>query len=267
MKMSYGKGGTKQQYALRKKIKSTVQSKVKKNQKGKTPTTTKRRQTVLKAPKKDTPAKKLPPGFKAKVHYKSGKVKITADVRYETEKTDPLIKVKNIGPKGEIVHKRFIGPKKEVKWFDEQGNEVAAVDVQTAQMMPDGTFKPVSITRTKDIKVDPVDAEVANDFLPYSYLELWGETDEDTDGLREVSADLMKQGKVGAIKEFSHGRDKMYVGFLRPTISKDGKQFGIEVMLAENRRKRRRWMLAEPSQQQGKQKAQKTRAPTVPQLW
>ncbi len=74
----------------------------------------------------------------------------------------------------------------------------------------------------------------------------------------------MKSGKVGAIKEFSHGYGKMYVGFLKPIMSKDGKQFGVEIMLSENRRRRRRWMLAEPDTSQKAQKAQK---PIVPQLF
>jgi len=128
--------------------------------------------------------------------------------------------------------------------------------------MPDGTLQPITITKTKDLVVDPVDADVARDFLPYSFLEVWGESDSDDDGIRKMSGDLMESGKIGAIKEFSHGYGKVYVGFLKPLMSKDGSRFGVEIMLAENRRKRRRWMLAE--KETSSQKASK---PVVPQLW
>src|SRR4030042_6135938 len=101
--MGYKKGGSKQQYALRKRVKSTVKDKLKKN-KGKAKT--RKKQTVLTMPQTLPAAAeeevKLPPGFKAKLHYNSGNVKITADVRYETEKTDPLVKGKKMCPKGEI---------------------------------------------------------------------------------------------------------------------------------------------------------------------
>ena len=144
-----------------------------------------------------------------------------------------------------LVHREFVGPAKVEKWFDENGNEVAKADVQTAQVMPDGTLQPVVVSKTKEIKVEPVDADVPQNFLPYSFLEVWGESDSDTDGLRKMGADLVKTGKVGAIKEFSHGYGKMYVGFLRPIMSKDGSKFGVEIMLAENKRSRRRWIPAE----------------------
>jgi hypothetical protein len=74
----------------------------------------------------------------------------------------------------------------------------------------------------------------------------------------------MKNGKVGAVKEFSHGYGKMYVGFLKPIMNDDGTKFGVEVMLAENKRCRRRWMLAEKSPNAP---ANKASAPTVPSFW
>jgi hypothetical protein len=226
----------------------------------------KQKTMVLKAPQAVPAAEvieeKLPPGYKAKLSYDGDGVKVSADIRYETEKTDPLIKIKNIGPKGEIVHREFIGPAKREAWLDENGNEVAKADVQTAQVMPDGSLKPVIVAKTKEIKVEPVDADVPQNFLPYSFLEVWGESDSDADGLRKMGADLMKSGKVGAIKEFSHGYGKMYVGFLRPIMNKDGSKFGIEIMLAENKRSRRRWMLAEAGPS-----TQKANKPVTPQLW
>jgi len=270
---------TSQQYAVVKRktaIHTTINAKLKKAQSKsvaaqqgrpvKAAQKQKQKTMVLKVPQTvpaaDVIEEKLPPGFKAKLSYDGDGVKVSADIRYETEKTDPLIQIKHIGSKGEIVHREFVGPAKVEKWFDENGNEVAKADVGTAQVMPDGSLKPVIVAKTKEIKVEPVDADVPQNFLPYSFLEVWGEGDSDTDGLRKMGADLMKTGKVGAIKEFSHGYGKMYVGFLRPIMNKDGSKFGIEIMLAENKRSRRRWMLAEAGPS-----TQKANKPVTPQLW
>ncbi len=275
------KPASKQQYVLKRKstVKNVVSAKLKKQtqtkqaqaaakkiQPVKAATRPKQKTMVLKMPQTAAAAEvieeKLPPGFKAKLEYKNIGISVSADVRYETEKTDSLVKIKHIGPQGEIVHKELIGPSKVEKWFDEKGNEVAKADVRTAQEMPDGTLQPVQISKTKDIKVEPVDADVPSNFLPYSFLEVWGEGESDEDGLRKMGADLIKTGKVGAIKEFSHGYGKMYVGFLRPIMSKDGSKFGVEIMLAENKRQRRRWMLAEPGPSK-----QKPNKPVVPSLF
>jgi hypothetical protein len=45
-------------------------------------------------------------------------------------------------------------------------------------------------------------------------------------------------------------------------MNKDGSKFGIEIMLAENKRSRRRWMLAEAGPV-----TQKANKPVTPQLW
>jgi len=206
--------------------------------------------------------KKFPAGYRATLHYNGAGRTVTAAVRYETEKVDPLIKTVHVAPNGEVVHREFIGPAKREAWMDQAGNEYNKNDVKTAQVMPDGTLKPVVIEKTKDIEVDPVDPAVAEDFLPYSYLELWGEGDSDNEGMRKVAADLIKTGKIGAIKQFSHGYGKIYVGFMRPIFAKDGKSFGVEVMLSENKRHRRRWMLVDKAAA-----APKAAKAEVPQLW
>ena len=76
----------------------------------------KQKTMVLKVPQTvpaaDVIEEKLPPGFKAKLSYDGDGVKVSADIRYETEKTDPLIQIKHIGSKGEIVHREFVGPAK-----------------------------------------------------------------------------------------------------------------------------------------------------------
>lgn len=207
--------------------------------------------------------KKLPPGYKATMRYKNGGIDVTAKVRYETEKVSPLIKTAHMAD-GEVVHKQWIGPAKTEVWMDGQGKEHDKSHVQTMQVMPDGSMKPVSIERTKDMNLEPIEPEVMDEFHPYSFVEVWGEDSGDDDGLRKIAWDLKKTGKVGAIREFSHGYDKMYVGFLKPVLSKDGKSFTLEIMLSENRRSRRRWMASDAKAAPKQEKADK---PSVPQLF
>ena len=276
-----------QQYLLkRQKVQSKIQSKLKKHAAKAKPGPASGAKAFPKAkakpvapqqpaPQPPTPAaalqnvpepvaeeKKLPAGYRATLHYNGAGITVTAAVRYETEKVDPLIKTVHLAPNGDVVHREFIGPAKREAWMDQAGNEYNKNDVKTAQVMSDGTLKPVVIEKTKDIEVDPVDPGVAEDFLPYSYLELWGEGDSDNEGMRKVAADLIKTGKIGAIKQFSHGYGKIYVGFMRPIFAKDGKSFGVEVMLSENKRHRRRWMLVDKAAA-----APKAAKAEVPQLW
>lgn len=183
---------------------------------------------------------------KATLHFEGGKgVSVSANVRYETEKVDPLIKTKYMAD-GVEVHRRYVGPPKEEKWLDDSGKEHDKAHVELMQELPDGKLVPIKVEKTEDIDVEPVPKEVMGDFHPYSHLEVWGEKEKDEEGLRKVARNLITEGKVGAIKRFSHGvGGKVYVGFLYPVLSKDGKSFTVEVMLSENRRKRRRWMPAE----------------------
>jgi len=260
--MPYKETQSKQQYLLQRKIKSKVQSKLKQH------SASRRQKSAIPAqpiaPLQNAPEEeeKLPAGFKATMHYKGEGVNVTAAVRYETEKTDPLIKTVHVASNGEVVHREYVGPKKEEKWLDDNDKEYNKAEVKTAQVMPDGTLKPIVIEKTKDISVEPVAPEIMDEFLPYSFLEVWGESDSDEDGLRKTAFDLMKNGKIGAIKEFSHGYGKVYVGFMKPIVSKDGKSFGVEIMLAENKRKRRRWMPADKSGV-----ALKVGKAEIPQLW
>lgn len=259
--MGYKKKSS-QQYALqRQKVLSKVESKLKKAgkkaAKGKTRTKTVSKMKVS--------GKPLPPGRKATLHFKDGGLSVTAKIRYETEKVDPLIKTVQVSD-GKKVQKRYIGPKKRVAYVDEEGKEHNAKDVQTMQELDDGRLIPIKIEKTKDIKVDPVPAKVAEDFHPYSFLELWGEDEGDVEGLREVAFQLKTKGQVGAVKQFSHGYGKMYVGFLKPVMSSDGKHFGLELMLSENKKQRRRWMPTELGEAEAEKKPQ-AQKPVVPDLW
>jgi hypothetical protein len=261
--MPYKETQSKQQYLLQRKVKSKVQSKLKQRSASGGAKSAIPAQPVAplqNAPEEEEQAK-LPAGYKATMHYKGEGINITAAVRYETEKTDPLIKTVHVASNGEVVHREYVGPKKEEKWLDDNGKEYNKAEVRTAQVMPDGTLKPIVIEKTKDINVEPVAPEVMDEFLPYSFLEVWGESESDDDGLRKTAYDLLKSGKIGAIKEFSHGYGKVYVGFMKPILSKDGKHFGVEIMLSENKRKRRRLMLVDKSAIPKAEKAE------IPKLW
>jgi len=252
--MSYGKRRSNQQYVLeRKKVLSSVESKLKKAkvQKGKqrlasapTPKTTVRLETKEKPSEKET---SLLGTRKATLHFEGeGNVSVSAKVRYETEKVNPLVKTQLMAD-GVQVYKRYVGPPKEEKYLDDQGKEHDKDHVELMQVLPNGKLKPLEVSRTEDLNVEPIPKAVMNDWHPYSHLEIWGEKEGDDESLRKVARNLMTKGEVGAIKKFSHGvgGGKFYVGFLYPVFSKDGKSFTMEVMLSENRRKRRRWMSAE----------------------
>lgn len=284
-KASYKKGVSKQQYIVkRKNVLSKVEAKLKskKSSKTKTVTAVKGRGGRPKTPKtsyKSVTSTKplaiaetkpelqaqlgLPRGQPATLHYKGQSVKIDTKIRYETMKTEPLIKTVNVAD-GEIVHKRFEGPAKELVWVDDQGQKHDKTHVKLMQLRDDGNTVPVEISKTKDIDVEPVDPKVMDSLQPYSFLEIWGESDQADDSLRDFAFDLAKNHQIGAVKKFSHGFGKLYVGFIRPVMSSDGKVFSIELMLSENKKKYRRWM---PSDAGTAKKKRKADEPEVPTMW
>ena len=253
---------SRQQYAVkRKKVLSKVEAKLKKAAKSKT---SRRKTAVLSipAPKKSEEAPSLKGGRKATLRFKGFGLNIKANVRYETEKVDPLIKTAYVAD-GKIVTKKFIGPKKRVAWVDEDGKEHDKSKVQQVQILDDGRMIPIKIEKTKTIEVEAVPAKVMDEFHPYSFLEVWGENEDDIDALRDLAFELKAKGMVGAVKKFSHGYSKIYVGFIKPVLSKDGKSFVLEMMLSENKKKHRRWMPTEKALK-AKEKAEE---PEVPELW
>ena len=259
--MPYKRRASQQYVVKRKKILSKVEAKLKKA--GKSKKTAAKLQVPAPEPVKAEPAD-LPKGRKATLHFKGLGLNIKANVRYETEKVDPLIKTVYVAD-GKIVQKKFIGPKKRVAWVDEEGKEHDKSKVQLMQQLPDGRLIPIKITKTKDIEVEPVPAKVMEEFHPYSFLEIWGEDEGDVDALRELAFQLKTKGMVGAVKKFSHGYGKVYVGFIKPVVSKDGKYFVLEMMLSENKKKRRRWMPTEKALTRTKKP--KAQEPVVPELW
>lgn len=254
--MSYKKKGKKSYQ--RQQVIAKVQAKLKAQKKRKP-------KQVGKAEAKAGPAPRaLPPGKRLTLHFKHGKVKVTAKVRYETEKTEPLVKTALVAD-GVKVNKRYIGPRKREAYIDAQGEEHAKKDVQVMQVLPDGKTIPVKKERTESVKVTAIDEKVADEFHPYSHLEIWGEDDEDVDALREIAWILKSEGKAGAVKAFSHGYGRYCVGFIKPVISEDSKKFVLEMMLAENRIRRRRWMLTEAGEAIAKKP--KAKEPLIPDLF
>lgn len=203
----------------------------------------------------------------ATVRYRQGGVSLTAKVRYETEKVNPLIKTVYVAD-GVEVHKKFIGPPKEEKWMDDKGKEHKKEKVEQMQVLPDGKWKPIQITKTDDLDLEPSPKEIIQEFHPHSYIEMFGSDDKEDVTLQKMARNMVVTGKVGAIKKFSHGGGKMYVGFLYPVLSKDGKSFTMEVMLSENRRRRRRWMaVQEGTAEPKKGEKKKDLTPEVPKLF
>jgi len=174
---------------------------------------------------------------------------IMANIRMETEKSEPLVKVKSIVEKdGKIIEVfgRFIGPKKRFAYVDKDGNEYDKKEVKFVQELSTGELKEVKpFKMTREIKTIPVESEVLEHFKPSSFVEIWGETPEDEDALRKIAFELKTKGKIGFVKKFSWGRGfKAYVGFIRPIIQ--GNYFILEMVLSEGKHKRRRWMPTEP---------------------
>ncbi len=198
---------------------------------------------------------------KAALSFNAEGISVNAKVRYETERVDPLIKTAYFA-KGEEVQKRYIGPKKRLAWIGrDSGKEYDRHAVQQMQQTPDGSWKPIKITKTERIQVEPIPKDVMKEFHPYSFLEVWGEGDQDEEGLRKTAMWLIKHGAIGGIKEFSHGKEKVYIGFLYPVLSQDGSHFTIELMLSENKKRRRRWMPAEPTKKTKAEEAE------IPKMW
>jgi len=173
---------------------------------------------------------------------------INTDVRWETMKPEKLVNTESRTPDGKVVNKRYIGPKKRVAWVDEDGDERVPADVQLGQLLPDGSWEPIDpFTATKDIDAEPRPKEIMDKFLPNSFLEIWGDTTESQRELREFARKLYFEGKVAAVRQFVKSKGtKAYVGFIKPVQDPDDDEvFGLEMMVSESRRNRRRWMPVE----------------------
>ncbi len=173
---------------------------------------------------------------------------ISTDVRWETMKANKLVETEYRTPDDKVVKKRYLGPSKRAAWVDEDGDERVSADVQLGQLLPDGSWEPIDpFTATKDIDAEPRPKEIMDKFLPNSFLEIWGDTTESQRELREFARKLYFEGKVAAVRQFVKSKGtKAYVGFIKPVQDPDDDEvFGLEMMVSESRRNRRRWMPVE----------------------
>ena len=196
---------------------------------------------------------------------------VDTEVRWETMKPEKLVNTESRTPDGKVVNKRYIGPKKRAAWVDEDGDERNAADVQLGQILPDGSWDPIDpFTATKEIEAEPRPKELMDSFLPNSFLEIWGDSTESQAQLRELARKLYFSGKVAAVRQFVKSKGtKAYVGFIKPVQDPDDDEvFGLEMMVSESRRKRRRWMPVEelPVLDPSKQKETGKKA-KVPELF
>ena len=170
---------------------------------------------------------------------------VDTGIRWETMKPEKLVKTESRTPDGKVVSKRYIGPKKRAAWIDEDGDERVSADVQLGQLLPDGSWEPIDpFQMTKEIEAEPRSKEIMDSFLPDSFLEVWGDSTESQSQLRELARNLYLTGKVAAVRQFVKAKGtKAYVGFIKPVHDpEDEDVFGLEMMVSENRRVRRRWM-------------------------
>lgn len=180
---------------------------------------------------------------KAELHFSMGKLNIDCNVRWETEKVEPMVKIGYfVGDTP--VFKRYEGPKKTVVWRDVKGKHYNKAEIRQKQMFPDGkTMDITPIKQTKNIVAEAVDKDVMNEFLPAGYVEMWAEKARDQQDLQKMALELVQKGKVAAVSKFARSvGTKVYVGFIYPVLNPDTDEFTMEMMISENIRRRRRWM-------------------------
>ena len=195
---------------------------------------------------------------------------VDTDVRWETMKADKLVNTEYRTPDGKVVNKKYLGPSKRAAWVDVDGDERIAADVQLGQILPDGSWEPIDpFTATKEIEAEPRPKELMDSFLPNSFLEIWGDSTESQRELRELARKLYFSGKVAAVRQFVKSKGtKAYVGFIKPVLDPDDEVFGLEMMVSESRRKRRRWMPVEDIPVLDPSKVEKTgKKAKVPELF
>ena len=192
-------------------------------------------------------------------------------IRWETMKPERLVQTESRTPDGKVVSKRYIGPAKRAAWIDEDGDERVSADVQLGQLLPDGSWEPIDpFQMTKEIEAEPRSKEIMDSFLPDSFLEVWGDSTDSQSQLRELARNLYLSGKVAAVRQFVKAKGtKAYVGFIRPVHDpEDEDVFGLEMMVSENRRVRRRWMPVDDIPVLDPAKQEKTgKKATVPELF
>jgi hypothetical protein len=228
-------------------------------------------QTQAQAPTAAETEEKLGSGRKSKFRVKLDNLNVNCNIRWETEHVGRLVEVKMFAPNGLEVFKKYENdsPSRSV-YRDSAGNEVAPADVKLAQVFPDGTKRPLSgkFEMTKEIVGKPLPKDKMNDFLPDSYCEIWGETPADNAELKQLAFKLIQNGQCIGVDQFIKAAGtKVYVGFITPVISQDGTKFGLEMMVSENLKTKRRWMSVEDEDSTPAQISTGRDAPVVPNLF
>jgi hypothetical protein len=186
-------------------------------------------------------------GYKAQLECEVDGVKYDIPVRWETEKVDPLVQSEYRTIKGDkIVNRKFVGPSKRMVYVDEDGEEVSKSEFHLVQVMPDGSTEPIDeFSKTKNINGKAYRKELMEEFHPHSYVEIWGDSTGSQNELRSLAFKLIKTGQIIAVQQFSKSKGrKAYVGFIRAVTDDEG-NFTLEMMVSENKRRRRRWMPSE----------------------
>jgi len=188
--------------------------------------------------------------LKMEMTTEDGKLKIDAPIRWETQKVEKLVKTEQRSTDDLLVKVKYIGPKKRKALVDSNGKERSKDEVGLFQILPDGTRQEITpFKQSKSIKAEGRDKAIMKEFLPAAFIEVWADSTEGQKQLRTLAWYLLRGDKVAAVRSFARATGaKAYVGFIYPVLSPDGKTFGMEMMISENRRERKRWMPSEPTE-------------------
>jgi hypothetical protein len=171
-------------------------------------------------------------------------IKIDCPIRWETEKTEPLVTTEQRDVKtGLQVWTKYEGGASTKVFRDENGDAVAPENVILVQVEADGSRQEIEpFTQSKEMDAKPIDRDVMDEFLPSSYVEIWSDTTDGQRQLRQLAWSLLNEGKVAGVKQFVKAKGtKTYVGFIYPVMGPNN-TFALEMMVSENRRQRHIWM-------------------------
>jgi len=208
--------------------------------------------------------------LKMSLKTEDGTLKIDTPIRWETQKVNKLVKTEWRTTDGILVKVKYLGGGKKRKAFvDVDGNERSKDEVILVQVLPDGERQEITpFKQTTAIKAEARSKVVMNEFLPTAFLEVWADSTDGQKQLRQLAWYLLRSGRVAAVRSFARGTGKTaYVGFLYPVLSPDGKTFGMEMMISENRRDRQRWMPSEPSEVVEPEEEDEELKPDIPELF
>jgi hypothetical protein len=208
--------------------------------------------------------------LKLSMKTEDGVLNIDTEIRWESQKTERLVQTEYRTTDGVLCYKKYVGGVSgKLKYVDVDGKIRDQSEVILVQVLPDGSRKEIDpFSQSKEIKAEARKKEIVNAFLPDSYLEIWADSTEGQRQLRRLAWYLLRNGEVAAVRQFAKAKGtKAYVGFIYPVLGPDGKTFGLEMMVSENRRDRKRWMPSEPAEVVEAEEESEEVKPEVPELW